>query len=105
MKTFLPAPVSFLLTFPGVPGLGSATNSRLLGCGCPGSCPGFGLSSRHLQTYYGYLAIIYMNLKLITMSNKSYTLMKIGWRLFGLNWPDLTDEQKSEVIDIYYDFY
>ena len=46
-----------------------------------------------------------MNLKLITMSNKSYTLMKIGWRLFGLNWPDLTDEQKSEVIDIYYDFY
>jgi len=39
------------------------------------------------------------------MSTKSYTLLKISWRRFGLNWLDLTDEQKSEVLDIYDDFY
>ena len=58
-----------------------------------------------LQTKYDALPIIYMNLKLITMSTKSYTLLKIGWRLFGLNWPDLTNEQRSKVLDIYDDFY
>ena len=48
---------------------------------------------------------MYNNLKLNTMSTKSYTLLKIGWRLFGLNWQDLTDKQRSEVLDIYDDFY
>ena len=39
------------------------------------------------------------------MCTKSYTLLKILWRVFGLNYQDLTDKQKSEVLDIYYDFY
>ena len=39
------------------------------------------------------------------MTTKSYTLLKISWRVFGLNYQDLTDEQKSKVWDIYYDFY
>jgi len=39
------------------------------------------------------------------MSTKSYTLLKISWRVFNLNYWHLTDEQKSEVLDIYYDFY
>ena len=39
------------------------------------------------------------------MSTKSYTLLKTSWRVFGLNYQDLTDKQKSEVLDIYYNFY
>jgi hypothetical protein len=39
------------------------------------------------------------------MSNFSYTLLKISWRVFDKHYTQLTDEQKSEVLDIYYDFY
>ena len=39
------------------------------------------------------------------MSNKSYTLIKISQRVFNLNYWQLTDKQKSEVLDIYYNFY
>ncbi len=39
------------------------------------------------------------------MSTKSYTLLKISWRLYDKHFTELTDEQKSNVIDIYDDFY
>ena len=39
------------------------------------------------------------------MCTKSYTLLKISWNLFDTHFDKLTDEQKSKVIDIYYDFY
>ena len=39
------------------------------------------------------------------MCTKSYTLLKISWNLFDTDFGKLTDEQKSKVIDIYYDFY
>jgi hypothetical protein len=39
------------------------------------------------------------------MATKSYTLLKISWRLYDKHWNELTDEQKSNVMDIYYDFY
>ena len=39
------------------------------------------------------------------MATKSYTLLKISRNLFKKDWGDLTSEQKSEVINIYYDFY
>jgi hypothetical protein len=39
------------------------------------------------------------------MSTKSYTLLKISLRVYKTHWLELTDEQKSEVLDIYYDFY
>ncbi len=39
------------------------------------------------------------------MANKSYTLLKISRRIFKKDFPELTSEQKSEVLDIYYDFY
>jgi len=39
------------------------------------------------------------------MCTKSYTLLKISWRLYDKHYTELTDEQKSKVIDIYYDFY
>ena len=39
------------------------------------------------------------------MSTKSYTLLKISWRLFDKHYNKLTEEQKSKVLDIYYDFY
>ncbi len=39
------------------------------------------------------------------MVTKSYTLLKISWRLYDKHFNELTDEQKSNVIDIYYDFY
>ena len=39
------------------------------------------------------------------MSTKSYTLLKISLRVFKKHYWDLTSEQKSEVLDIYYDFY
>ena len=39
------------------------------------------------------------------MSNKSYTLIKISQRVFNLNYWQLTDEQKSEVLDIYNNYY
>jgi len=39
------------------------------------------------------------------MSTKSYTLLKISWRLFDKHFTELTDKQKSEVIDVYDDFY
>ena len=39
------------------------------------------------------------------MCTKSYTLLKISWRLFDKHYNKLTEEQKSKVIDIYYDFY
>jgi len=39
------------------------------------------------------------------MSNFSYTLLKISLRIFKKHYLELTDKQKSEVLDIYYDFY
>ena len=45
------------------------------------------------------------SLKLLTMCNYSYTLLKISWRLFDKHYTKLTDEQKSKVRDIYDDFY
>ena len=39
------------------------------------------------------------------MSNKSYTLLKISLRIYKKHWLELTSEQKSEVLDIYYNFY
>lgn len=39
------------------------------------------------------------------MVTKSYTLLKISWKLFNKHYNELTEEQKSKVIDIYYDFY
>jgi len=39
------------------------------------------------------------------MSTKSYTLLKISWKLYDKHYLKLTDEQKSKVLDIYYDFY
>ena len=39
------------------------------------------------------------------MSTFSYTLLKISWRLYDKHYNKLTNEQKSHVIDIYYDFY
>jgi hypothetical protein len=39
------------------------------------------------------------------MSNFSYTLLKISWRVYDKHYTKLTDEEKSNVLDIYYDFY
>jgi len=39
------------------------------------------------------------------MCTKSYTLLKISWRLFDKHYNKLTEEQKNKVIDVYYDFY
>ena len=39
------------------------------------------------------------------MSTKSYTLLKISWNLFDKHFTELTNKQKSEVLDIYDDFY
>ena len=39
------------------------------------------------------------------MSTKSYTLLKISWNLFDKDYTKLTEKQKSEVLDIYNDFY
>jgi len=39
------------------------------------------------------------------MSNFSYTLLKISLRVYKKHYLKLTDEQKSKVLDIYYDFY
>lgn len=39
------------------------------------------------------------------MCTKSYTLLKISWRLFDKHYNELTEKQKSKVLDIYYDFY
>ena len=39
------------------------------------------------------------------MSTFSYTLLKISCRLYDKHYTKLTDEQKSHVLDIYYDFY
>jgi len=39
------------------------------------------------------------------MSTQSYDLLKISWNLFNENYWKLTDQQKAEVWDIYYDFY
>lgn len=39
------------------------------------------------------------------MSTQSTTLMKISWNLFKTNYTKLTEEQRSEVWEIYYDFY
>ena len=38
------------------------------------------------------------------MSTYSYTLLKISWRVFGLNYQDLTDDQKNKVKEIYYNY-
>jgi len=38
------------------------------------------------------------------MSTFSYTLLKISLRVYKTHWLDLNDEQKSEVLDIYYNF-
>ena len=35
------------------------------------------------------------------MSNYSYTLIKISWLIFNKNYWQLTDEQKSKVLEIY----
>jgi len=39
------------------------------------------------------------------MCTKSYTLLKISWRLFDKHYNELNEKQKSKVLDIYYDFY
>ncbi len=39
------------------------------------------------------------------MATKSYTLLKISRNLFKKDFTDLTSEQRSQVMDIYYDFY
>ena len=39
------------------------------------------------------------------MATRSYTLLKIYWRLYDKHYNKLTDEQKSHVLDIYDDFY
>jgi len=39
------------------------------------------------------------------MATKSYALLKISRNLFKKDFTDLTSEQKSQVINIYYDFY
>lgn len=39
------------------------------------------------------------------MSNYFTTIEKISWNLFSQTYPKLTSEQKSEVMDVYYDFY
>ena len=39
------------------------------------------------------------------MATKSYTLLKISWNLYDKHFTELTDEQKSNVLDIYDDFY
>jgi hypothetical protein len=39
------------------------------------------------------------------MSTKSWTLLKISLRVFKKHFLELTDEEKSKVLDIYYDFY
>ena len=39
------------------------------------------------------------------MATKSYTLLKISWNLFDKHFTELTDKQKSKVLDIYDDFY
>jgi hypothetical protein len=39
------------------------------------------------------------------MSNYSYTLYKISMNVFKKCYSKLTSEQRSEVLDIYYDFY
>ena len=38
------------------------------------------------------------------MSTYSYTLLKISWRVFGLNYQDLTDDKKNKVKEIYYNY-
>ena len=39
------------------------------------------------------------------MATKSYQLLKISWNLYDTHFTKLTDDQKSKVWDIYYDFY
>ena len=39
------------------------------------------------------------------MANQSYTLYKISMNIFEKCYSKLTSEQRSEVWDIYYDFY
>ncbi len=39
------------------------------------------------------------------MATFSYTLLKISWKLYDTHYTKLNDEQKSKVMDIYYDFY
>ena len=36
---------------------------------------------------------------------KSYTLMKISWKLFNKCYTQLTASEKRQVSNIYYDFY
>jgi len=39
------------------------------------------------------------------MATFSYTLLKISWNLYDTDYNKLTEEQKSKVMNIYYDFY
>ncbi len=39
------------------------------------------------------------------MATQSYTLLKISRRIFKKDFTDLTSEERSQVMDIYYDFY
>ncbi len=39
------------------------------------------------------------------MSNYSYTLYKISMRIYKKCYSELTSNEKSEVMNIYYDFY
>ena len=39
------------------------------------------------------------------MSHMNTTLLKISYRKYGKSWNQLTPEQRSVVLDIYYDFY
>ena len=38
------------------------------------------------------------------MSTFSYTLLKISLRVYKIHWLDLNHEQKSKVLDIYYNY-
>lgn len=39
------------------------------------------------------------------MATKSYTLLKISWRMFDKHYNELTQEQKDKVLQRYYDYY
>jgi hypothetical protein len=39
------------------------------------------------------------------MSNFSYTLLKISWKVYDKHYTELTEDQRSNVLSIYYDFY
>ena len=49
--------------------------------------------------------LLKLTFKKIEIMTKSYTLMKISWELFNKCYTKLTLEQKTQVYNIYLDFY